>query len=126
MQNADWVAFLVAAYSRQGGIEPILSHYMAFPPNYGAIVEIQRTLEDLSLLQWKLLKSHHMYSGIFKMSLIARLLAEIGIVPSQYKKTTEKLMWGSGIAAITLPGSGPSNSRSRSKVGGDPYRQELY
>jgi hypothetical protein len=125
--HADKIAFALAAYERLGGIDGMANHFLAHPQN--VLGEVTRTLTSLDLLKYKLLDSPHAYSGIFKISAIARILAEIGIVPAQYKGLTEKIMWGSGLAAITLPGSGPAPTHNyfsgNSGNAGNPF-EDIY
>lgn len=125
--KADWVAFLVAAYSRYPDISRLIEHYTNVGEG-GALWQAGQTLQIPGLLKYKLWESPHLYTTAFKYSLFARLLAEIDILPAKYKKLTEKIMIGAGAAAFTLGGSGPnSNPRHNSRgVGGDPYTQELY
>lgn len=114
-QNADWAAFLFSGYQRMNSdVGLLMTHFTSGD----AVKEATRSLTDLKLLKWKLWDCDHAYTGIFKMSLIARLLIEAGIVPPKWKKTTEKLMWGSGIAAVVLPGSSPPSSSSNRSGGG--------
>jgi hypothetical protein len=128
--HADKIAFIVAAWERLGGIDGIANHYLANPQN--VFGEVTRSITDLNLLKYKLLDSPHAYSGIFKISAIARILAELGIVPAQYKALTEKIMWGSGLAAISLPGSGPapthnyfSGNSGGGNTGENPFLRSL-
>ena len=77
------------------------------------IEEAKRTLTNPKMLLSKLgigdpLMGGHLYSGIFKGGIFAYLLAEIDIIPAKYKKLAKDVMLGSGIAAVVLPGSGPS------------------
>lgn len=115
-KNADWVAFLASVYARHGDLQWALDYYTDFGA-HGALAQAQWSLSSMRNLTFKLFKSEQMYTGVFKISAIARLLAEFDIVPAKYKKLTEKLMWGSGLAAITLPGSGaPALQPKREKA----------
>lgn len=107
-KNADWASFLVTALERYP-LDRLVDHYTNFGEG-GFLWQAAETLKDRQLLKYKLWDSPHLYTTAFKYSLIARLLAEIGIVPSKYKKLTEKIMKGAGAAALTLGGSGPPSS----------------
>lgn len=105
MKNADWVAFLASIYTRFDGDLGFIQDYFLKPEHMWA--QLTGTLTDWETIKWKLLKADHLATGLFKGSLLAYLLVEIGIIPKNYKKTVEKVMMGSGIAAIITPGSGP-------------------
>jgi hypothetical protein len=108
--NAEWLVLLASAYERLGSIDGIVQQYTTSD----VMTEVQRTLTRPALLKHKLLDAPHLYSGVFKISLLGRLLAEMDILPSKYKRLTEKLMLGSAIAAVTLPGSNGSDTRTPS------------
>jgi len=103
--NAHWISFLASGYMRfNGDIDALINQYLSG----GVISELTRTLEyGPTFIKWKLFDTPHAYSGLFKASLYAWLAEEFGIVPSKYKGTIEKVMLGSGLAALTLPGSSP-------------------
>lgn len=102
-KNADWAAFLITAYERYPDVGRLIEHYSNIP-NW--LNQIAMTVQDKTLLKWKLWNSPHLYTAAFKYSLLARLGIEVGIVPSKYKTLTEKIMKGAGFAALTLGGSG--------------------
>ena len=119
MDKADWVAFLVSAWERyDGNIGGILGHYTSLDPEHGFLNELRRNLTNIGSLKWSLWESPHLYTTIFKISTMARLAVEVGLIPPKYKKTLEKVMLGSGIAAITLAGSGPEPSSGSHSYGG--------
>jgi hypothetical protein len=87
-------------------------------PN-GLMFCTQDSFSALWKITHKLFRAEHESASIFKIALIGRLIAETGIIPSEYKKLTEKVMLGAGLAALTLPGSGslPSGNRSGGSEG---------
>ena len=109
-KNATLIAFLASAYERYPDLGRLFTHYTNIGQG-GALWQAGQTITNMALLKYKLWDSPHLYTTAFKAALIARLLAEVGIVvPSKYKKLTEKIMWGAGAAAVTLGGSGPAPS----------------
>ena len=107
MDKADWITALLCAYQKFGGnLEQIFSHYTS--------TEVIREITDLrpENISYKLWRSDNTYTQIFKMGIYGYILAEIGIIPPKYKKTINKVLMGSGIAAMTLPGSGPARNSS--------------
>lgn len=110
-KNPETVAFGVSAWERQGSVTSIISHYANFNSeasgNYGALGELQNTLMHTDLLKYKLLESPHLYSKIFKWSAIGYILGELGLLSPHYKELAKRIATGSGLAALTLPGSGP-------------------
>ena len=129
-KKADWVALIVSAYSQaDGDIQSIIDWYLS--PR-GALHAATYNLSHLGgFIQWNLLKAPTMQAGIFKGSLIARLLIELGlIIPSKYKALTEKLMKGSAIAALTLhasPGLGGKGGGSGGGSRGEnPFNRSGY
>ena len=123
-KNAEWLAFLAGAYERFGNLGGVVNQLNVLKgPQAGVILELQRCLADPNILKYKLLDSPHLYTTMFKGSIIAYLLAELGIIiPSKYKKLATKIAWGSGIAALTMPGSGPyqSSNSNRGSSGSNP------
>lgn len=123
MDKADWIAFLYSAYSRLGGDIGLMIDYYTGRKPYNALHELTKTISNLDLLKHKLWDSPHAYTGIFKLATYARIGAEFGIVPAKYKKLSEKVMWGSGLAAATLIGShGSPEPRSRGYGGSSAGR----
>lgn len=118
-KNAEWLALLAGLYERYPSVGGLMEHLN--PLNkMGAMAEIQRTLSDFGLLKHKLLDSPHLYTSMFKGSIIAYLLAELGIIPSKYKKLASKIAWGSGAAAVTMPASYQGSSSKSNLSGGNP------
>jgi len=111
MTHADKIAFLYAGYSRfDGDLGQLMHHYTS----KDVIDELRNTLKGgLEGIKWKLFDTGHAYSEIFKISIGAYILAELGVVPPKYKKTIEKVLWGTGLAAITLQGSNPQRQYNR-------------
>ena len=103
-KNAEWLAFLAGIYNRYPNISALMEHLNPLNP-LGMVAEVQRTLSDFGLLKHKLVDSSHLYTTMFKGSIIAYLLAELGIIPSKYKKLATKVAWGSGGAALVMPAS---------------------
>ena len=128
MDKADWVAFLASTWERyDGNISGILGHYISLDPEHGFLNELRRNLTNIGSLKWSLWESPHLYTTIFKISTMARLGVEVGLIPPKYKKTLEKAMLGSGIAAITLPGSGPEpSSGSNRSLGSENPMEGVY
>ena len=118
-QNADWVAALISVYQRfDGNLDQVWQQYTSTR----VMNEIQNTLTHPWLIKHKLLESDHLYTGLFKAGIGAYIASELGIIPSKYKNIAKKIMWGSGVAAITLPGSGESHSHGSSGgSGGNPF-----
>ena len=114
--NADWTAAILSYYDRMGTDFGAWLDYAIRKDGLQFVV--QDSFKSLDNIKHKLFHSDHLSSTMFKGALLARLLVEIGIVPPKYKKLTEKVMWGSGIAALTLPGSGP-------EAAGQPYRGDM-
>lgn len=109
MNKAEYVAFLVSAYERfDGDLSTVSNHFL----KGGAIREVTKNIGDLDLLKHKLWDSEHGYTGIFKMGVYAYIAAELGLLDKKYKKTIEKVLWGSGLAAVVLPGHGGASSGS--------------
>lgn len=107
--KADWIAGLLSAWERfDGNIDQIISYYMKLNPKdpSGVGYQVMETLKDPSLLTYKLFRAPHMYSTAVKIGLGAYLAADFGLIAAKWKKTGEKIAWGAGIAAVTLPGSG--------------------
>jgi hypothetical protein len=106
--KADWIAGILGAWERfNGDIGRIIDHYTRLDPKgEGVATEVLRTLSNWKLLTYKLLQSPHVYTTEFKVGLGLYLASEFGLIPAKHKKTAEKILWGSGLAALTLPGSG--------------------
>jgi len=113
--KADWIAFLASAYERfDGDVGRIFSHYTSASP----LNNLNRVLKNpAQALKHRLWNSDHAYTGIFKLALIARGLVEVGILPSKYKTVSEKVMFGAGAAAVTLPASDLDSQPLRSSGG---------
>jgi len=108
--NAELVTFLASAYKRfNGDIGAILHNYTSqdFLQNLGF------SIQDFNSIKYYLFESPHLYSTIFKTSFIVWIAGELGFL-KQYQTLAKKAMWGSGIAALTLPGSKgtPTNAPS--------------
>lgn len=115
-KNADWVAGLASVYERFNG--DLTWAWQWFTKD--ALNEVMNMLKNPQIIKYKLLDSPHAYTGIFKMSLIAYLAAEAGLIAPKYKTLAVKAMKGSGVAALVLPGSGPipeNNSHRNSSTG---------
>lgn len=98
--NSHWLSFLASGVHRLGSI----GHVMGYYAQGEYMAQIQAILEQPhGGLEWRLWKSPHLYTKLFQAGLIARLAIEGGILPAKYKKLTENVMLGSGIAAMTLP-----------------------
>ena len=119
MDNAHWITFLLAGYERfQGDLGQLFDYYVKLKP-YNAMQETMKTLGNIELLKYKLLHSPHAYTGLFKLGLMGWFGIQFGIIPSKYKKTVEKILMGSGFAAVTLIGSGPTENPT-------PYRSSGF
>ena len=122
-KNADWLAFLLSAYQRfDGDIGQVVKHYTSAKP----LNVLQHVLSNPGMtLKHRLWESEHGYTGLFKISLIAYLATEFGLLPNKYKGLAKKIMWGSGVAAVTLPGSyggEKETSGGGHSSGGDPMK----
>lgn len=108
MDKADLVAFLASGYMRfDGDLGRLLHQYTS----KDVINELMFSLGSIEQIKWKLLDTGHAYSNIFKMALYGRIATEFGIL-TKYKKTLDKVLLGSGLAALTLPGSSPPSRSS--------------
>lgn len=117
MSKADIVAFAVSAYQRYP-MDRLMEHYTDFDPNgSGVVMQLIETLKDPKLLKYKLWDSPHLYSTLFKGGFFAYLAAEVGLIDKKYKNVAVKVMKGSGAAAVTLGGSGPTPSGGSSRSG---------
>lgn len=104
-KNADYVAAALCVYDRfKGDVGQIFRHFTS----KDFLDELQASITSLDQLKYKLLESPNLYTGVFKMSAIGYLLAEAGLINAKYKRLAQKLMWGSGLVALTTPGSGPN------------------
>lgn len=113
--KADWAAFILGAWERygdEGGLKRLFDHYTNFG-KYGWLDQTLQTLGDPELLKYKLWDSPHGYTGMFKAGVFAYIATELGILDKKWKKPIEKLLKGSGAAAITLGGSGPNSKADR-------------
>lgn len=125
MSKADWIAYVMSAWERIPDMDVLFKHITDFSTE-GALGEIGKSLtwkgaDGSPLIVWKLMKSGHLYSSLFKVGGLAMILDELnlGIIPKQYLKVGKKLVMGSIAAALTMPGSGvpPSNSGGKSPSG---------
>jgi len=107
ISKADWVTFLVSAYKRyDGDLERIFNHYTSFGDT-GVLAQVTHSLRNMQSLKYKLWDSPHGYTGLFRAGVYAYLATEFGLLDKKWKKTIEKVLIGSGAAALTLEGSGP-------------------
>lgn len=120
MNKADLIAFALSAYQRYPDMGRLMEHYTNVDPSqYGALGQALATFKDLKLLKFKLWDSPHLYTTLFKGGVFAYLAAEVGLIDKKYKKVAQKLMMGSGAAAITLGGSmGPESNVEHGSSGG--------
>ena len=123
LNKADWLAFGASAYTRwDGDINSIIKHFTT-----SRVIEaVTDSFSGLDRIRYRLLNSPHAYTQIFKMGIYAYIAAELGIVPSKYKKPIEKILWGSGIAALTLPASPPSEMESTLRSRGSSGNSETW
>ena len=124
--NAPLVAFIASAYSRfDGDIDKLLGQFTS--GNFLKEAQASLTWPNLLLAKLDLKKvsgyGGHLYGGLFKGGILAYVLAEIGIIPAKYKKLATDVMWGSGLAAVVLPGSPGAgySSGNSSSGGGNPF-----
>lgn len=118
--KADWVAALASIYSRFGGdLSQAFNWY-----SQNALNDLLNvTLTNPAMIKYKLLDSSHAYTSLFKISLLGWFAGEFGVIPKRYQDLAIKVMKGSGIAALTLPGSGPSGPSTYSESSN--YRPEM-
>lgn len=122
--KADWIAALLSIHERfDGNWQTAFDHFTS----KWALHEVQVSFSSIDHLKWKLWNSPHLSTSLFRLGLMARIGVELGFLPSKYKKLTEKVMTGAGVAAITMPasmqamnamkGSGPTPSGSKGSYG---------
>lgn len=111
--KADLIAFLASGYYRfDGDTGRFLRNYTSkdFMQN------LKWAIKDPKFFLWD---SDHLYTQLFKGGVYAWLAAEFGIIQPKYKAIAKKVMWGAGVAAMTLPGShgAPSSGGSDGSYG---------
>lgn len=116
INKADLIAFIASAYERYPDINRLFEHYTNFGEG-GFLWQAGATLSDIHLLRYKLWESSHLYTTLFKGGLIAYLATELGFIDKKWRKTLEKVLLGSGAAALTLGGSGPTSNSYGSSGG---------
>lgn len=101
--KADWAAFGIGVYERLPDISALMKYFTS-----RQVLDELKKDTNLQYLWNKLWNSDHLYSTMFKYSVIAYIAGELGILPARYKKIAEKVAWGSGLAGAVSWGHGGS------------------
>lgn len=98
-EKADWAAALASAYFRIQEDNLSVGDIIA-----NALPNLQASLTPGGL-EWKLWKSPHLFTLLFKAGVLAYLGSDFGLIGAKWKNIGAKVAKGAGAAALVLPGS---------------------